>query len=122
MKANELRIGNWIIEYKHEIEVCYIGHNDAFSECDPIPLTEDWLVKFGFEFYDYELDDDTTITCYRKHKHGHIYYEVHLSDCGFNEFVIKTSFTEVMLNGKLHHVHQLQNLYFALTNTELKTK
>ena len=54
MKANEFRLGNLI---KSENEVFPVTMNEfrAFSfpgvinEYDPIPLTEEWLLKFGFE-------------------------------------------------------------------------
>jgi hypothetical protein len=60
---NELRIGNWV---EHDDSWCYRGEDVtvfqwetsdwyALGECTlflesikPIPLTEEWLVKFGF--------------------------------------------------------------------------
>ena len=62
MKATELRIGNYFIPpntgtiesttvmylgLKHGIEIFINSHKS--SECAPIELTGDWLLKFGFE-------------------------------------------------------------------------
>ena len=58
MKANELRIGNLlqggkvlnfdncIVKFKDKLHYVY-GINHPL--CRPIPLTEEWLLKFGFE-------------------------------------------------------------------------
>ena len=66
MKANELRIGNYLI-YKEEIhkvrgldishglviepiKIPHEGYPCVHSDTiKPIPLTEEWLLKFGFE-------------------------------------------------------------------------
>lgn len=88
------------------IEVC---------DCEPIPLTAEWLERFGFEREKRNL--------YRK---GNIYVM----------FITTTRMTEnkeirVFIGNKWYydnlrppvkHVHQLQNLYFALTGEELKYK
>jgi hypothetical protein len=129
MKANELRIGNWILNTRYKsgyemqiesigqfginIELGYDGLNPiidddcSFNECEPIPLTEEWLLKFGFE-------RKGITSCFGKlcihHKepmypNGRVY---------FNSWAILQKMPE--------HVHQLQNLYFALTGEELITK
>ena len=79
MKANELRVDNWILvpedigagrrtEPRIEEQVSGIcefsgvnfwfddphsGVKYGFDEIKPIPLTEDWLESFGFESPDY---------------------------------------------------------------------
>ena len=110
MKANELRIGN-LIEINAPImdkiivvDVYHISElkkNKDFFQ--PIPLTEEWLLKFGFNK---QIDG-----FFRKNNSFMI--EVLFHDEGFcvtNQGVI--------LNHILY-LHQLQNLYFALTGTEL---
>jgi hypothetical protein len=51
MKASELRIGNWIKD-GHDIEQITSDHmiclHSGRCEFDQIPLTEEWLLKFGF--------------------------------------------------------------------------
>ncbi|HCA10026.1 hypothetical protein [Chryseobacterium sp.] len=64
METNELRIGNYIMDKKDEnIEYVYHIHdlgdlvliNDLRPDaCIPIPLTEKWLISFGFENIDGE--------------------------------------------------------------------
>jgi hypothetical protein len=67
----------------------------------PIPLTEEWLLKFGFsKKVDYLLQKRGFSICFEKH--GDI-FECFLESIGI----------------EIEYVHQLQNLYFALTNEEL---
>lgn len=55
MKASELRIGNLIYEKRpldldyRITDVRYIANDLAIEFIEPIPLTEEWLLKFGFE-------------------------------------------------------------------------
>ena len=123
MKANELRIGNYI-EFDSSVRTLVIEDEQGFIEVrsigesgvnewsdygasgcvsnpKPIPLTEEWLIKFGFEklecwddMYYFKIGDFQV-------------YEYNVSGYEYDDFNIK-------------HVHQLQNLYFALTGEELK--
>ena len=111
MKATELRIGNWVM-YSSIIKVnenkiieC-VDHPDRFA---PIPLTEEWLERFGF------------VKCDTPHySRGEFYI--------LRDFYYWTSYSGLVVNGYdpidevsiiVKHVHQLQNLYFALTGKEL---
>jgi hypothetical protein len=108
MKANELRIGNW---YDHNgvpkqvtpstIEEVW---NAERSWCKPIPLTEEWLVKFRFvkEIDDLYLDLSSS-------------FLIWFNDDEFLHY--KSNQLETICSIK--YVHQLQNLYFALTGEEL---
>jgi hypothetical protein len=124
MKANELRIGNLVyLKSKDAIYEISSGHDieeidDAPINFDakPIPLTEEWLLKFGFEFYKKQVSLNVG---------GELFnYAVK------NEIIIwtdlKTGWTlDGRINRKTHwlnSVHQLQNLYFALTGEELTFK
>ena len=69
---------------------------------EPIPLTEEWLIKMGF------ITDKLN---------GFDHYKGDFEICLPNYFMWKDS----LLNS-IKHVHQLQNLYFALTSKELKIK
>ena len=109
MKASELRIGNYVYFEDKLLKFDFeMGWN--FDYIKPIPLTEEWLLKFGFEkkYQTFEfkgLNIDGTV--------------VHFSfDKWRSEYDIENcDFTEIPAECK--HVHQLQNLYFALTNEEL---
>lgn len=132
MKASELRIGNYIsIEYmNHEEEtileqcdvVCISGtgeltldslHDDDqvfthLEDCKPIPLTEEWLLKFGLNSGFLHFDSPKlTISVNLDAKNG-----------GYNELQVATSGTSDLII-ECNYVHQLQNLYFALTGQEL---
>jgi hypothetical protein len=124
MKATELRIGNYVydkygrvqevlsIETECTIEdkairyVKYYNIVESIENTNPIPLTEEWLLKFGFKVEDnswFKNKDLITLERYDNRDWDVFYsntYEVHLR--------------------VINHVHQLQNLYFALTNKELK--
>ncbi len=118
MKANELRIGNLITidsltDGSSNIVVCDTFHliemnNTIKYQYNPIPLTEEWLIKFGF---DYKIKSDYC-KWYLWSKETQKGIELYEEDYGyiFNEDV------------NIKHVHQLQNLYFALTGEELTIK
>jgi len=109
MKANQLRIGNWhdhngIPKQATPNTIEEVWESER-SWCKPIPLTEEWLLKFGFNevfmvdgVWGYGID-------------GFIYV---------NSGQIRFNGKAILLNeNQLQHVNQLQNLYFALTCEEL---
>lgn len=118
MKANELRIGNWVASmFGKDIEVLGISrHNkietDRMDEdidtLKPIPLTEDWLLKFGFEFINEVCGYADRL---------HIIYQTKDAFI-FHPFCTNDKYCQI----EIKHVHQLQNLYFALTSEELTIK
>lgn len=112
MKSTELRIGNLIqsahgsiviVETISPMTVGMIPSNSAAYDCiSPIPLTEEWLARFGFE-YERSLS---------------LYMFEHM---GFKEGDLNTLllfYGEGTVN--CQYVHQLQNIVFALTGEELK--
>jgi hypothetical protein len=131
MNARELRIGNLVkvngVEYyiycihspmemkdesfshKYFVDLLNYGIvSHLESDIEPIPLTEEWLERFGFvqnkvDWYwikdGFKLPNKQTIT------------------------IVDT--TAVMCpwsNREIKYVHSLQNLYFALTGEELELK
>jgi hypothetical protein len=114
MKATELRIGNWV-QFKYTETPVRITLGDFVREYkdehlddyEPIPLTEEWLVKFGFE-----KDDGIW-----EHKELMWSCEISGDDDSFN---FKRLGLDIPCIG-IFYVHQLQNLYFALTGQELQT-
>lgn len=109
MKASELRIGNHIQdnddnliiidrELMHYIDCC--GEDESGYES--IQLTEEWLLKFEFEKIEQGFVNQ--ICLYSG------------NDC----FNYNVSFFEHHNLITIKYVHQLQNLYFALTGEELK--
>ena len=124
MDAKELRIGNWVridsLTDGSTTEVeAYVFHIDEMIwttkyKYSPIPLTEEWLIKFGFE-----KDEDNGVywinstVCIGRNNITYDYWEV-WCDCSEGFICLN--------NNGFEHVHQLQNLYFALTNKELTIK
>ena len=141
MKASEFRIGNWILpkmkEYKSEWKAVSLGpdiliepvpiqvfprlitrmvfNEDTLKMYEPIPLTEEWLLKFGFKL----AGDFTNTRVLDVVKHAYDCSEIRYSP---NEGLLR--FSNGGIKGStiipyVKHVHQLQNLYFALTGEEL---
>ena len=111
MKANEVRIGNYInYETEREIVTMQITYeyirliHNGDKKFKPIELTEEWLLKFGFK----QISERVYI------KNYHYGYEFGIT----NIFIIKND-NCFMRYKHIQYVHELQNLYFALTNEEL---
>ena len=111
METIELRVGNYYYDCStDEIEIItgktFLQIFTGKLSCmKPIPLTEEWLLKFGFERSGlYNVKDEV-----------YVYDEYGLTDTGFE---YRFNYTQI----KLKYVHQLQNLYFALTGEELTFK
>ena len=118
MDAKELRIGN-LVNTKDGITTVYdvleFGinmHHDCWlydiKDVSPIPLTEEWLIKLGFE------DNKTHFTKWINEDRTFI-VEYDVMDTRY--FLCDTD-----VDTNIKYVHQLQNLYKALTGGELTIK
>jgi hypothetical protein len=117
MDARELRIRNYIYKEGKIHQVDGIDFGLARREADynikifkPIPLSEEWLVKFGFGKSD-------------QHESGHnadpvfgFYYDWH-----FKRFYLEVESERVRID-HIKYVHSLQNLFHSLTGSELTIK
>lgn len=124
MKITELRLGNWwdnkeggqyIIDNSTMIDFLNeASENNGEIDLDPILLTEQWLKDFGFkedrDFGNWHLEQ---YKIYSKDGNNIGFYENEF--CWY--FPCGDDFYSWIKN--LKHVHQLQNLYFALTDEEL---
>ena len=122
LTANELRIGNYL-NYQGKIIKVEGIHNRTIYHSDrqfdqvgvekyitfePIPLTEEWLFKFGFgksEEHEYGSNE---------HDLFGFYYDYH-----FNKFYLDTPEDNIYIPF-IKYVHQLQNLYHCLCGNELQ--
>ena len=113
MEANELRLNNWVNHCNKEVQITIhdlfdiaVFEDDVFT---PIPLTEEWLLKFGFE---------------EKSKSKNFYlgnFRFHISKpVNYDGFIFCDGYD--VITDRIKYVHQLQNLYFALTGEELVLK
>ena len=114
MKAQELRIGNYLkkdVVVKIDAKIIFDIWIEA-EDYEPIPITEEWVLKFGFYK---ELRDS-----------GEAGFFMSKNDCNviIKDFGDGFLFIwELSFMGKpIKYVHQLQNLYFALTSEELEIK
>lgn len=122
MKAQELRIGNYfIVNWSKEIckadwmDIRDISDRRIIGGVSPIPLTPEILEKCGFE-----RTGNLNPSASRKfYKIGRIIIE-HIA--GDRIAVYVDSPLEDILIGYQDHLHQLQNLYHALTGEELNFK
>jgi hypothetical protein len=114
MKANELRIGNWVRQRESDTYIQieqYLLCNEELCHYQPIRLTEDWMFKFGF----YETTKEHYVSGL---------YTLNKPD-GFYINKETMCYCDIDYEGttndriKIQYVHQLQNLYFALTGEEL---
>lgn len=140
MNVKELRIGNWVLDsdrenpYLHQvvrieseeytiwnsgddynIVVKIEGSEDGYFDmkASPIPLSEELLVRFGAVY-------SHTVISIKMYKINDYY--VAIREEGFR-FIHKSTNTGAYEPIKdLKYVHQLQNLYFSLTGTELEIK
>ena len=115
MTASELRIGNWVIFNNHlikEQQVTFLKSNADLSEISPIPITEEWLIKLGFT-HDQVFDKYFIYLPLDK------YLLEKLSFRTNEGFICLDGIKYRTLLKTVTHVHQLQNLYFALSGQEL---
>ena len=136
MKANELRLNNYIKLRGNLCQIVSISglisesvsavmidkHRERrhlYGEMQDIEgdeLTEEWLLKLGFNRSSYVSGFDNSVMI--------IYYEKsNLTICnwGDDKLIMSNAFSHG-LRIEVVYVHELQNLYFALTGQELTIK
>lgn len=127
IKPEELRIGNWVkwpnekepneVPWSHGHWMGVFEKNYPFPE--PIPLTEDWLIKFGFEKLPPSFEN-----CLNPYwaKDGVVLFFTETPPV--NTYLLSVGFT---FEGKyfaatsrwISEVHLLQNYYYAHLGKEL---
>lgn len=120
MKAMELRIGNYIENTDSQMASYMVVNADVikqnehtmYASLEPILLTEEWLIKFGFK----KRDMLSSILFDMKNPRFSIYLNPPIDKSN------KWNILGIEKNVNIQYVHQLQNLYFALTGEELTLK
>tara|TARA_R110000765_G_C18892396_1_gene603219 strand:- start:917 stop:1288 length:372 start_codon:yes stop_codon:yes gene_type:complete len=122
MKANELRLGNLVLFNNETVEIKTYDfkYPETFK---PITLTEECLVKFGFEkskyknvFNGYDFIIKTNC-CWMSYTSSDFSLSIADKKSGLDSSDMLNPIHNAIIN-----VHQLQNLYFALTGEELTIK
>jgi hypothetical protein len=119
MNAKELRIGNMVIDhewnYYHRVKATELsfGDEDGGIGFEPIPLTEEILLRCGFK---------------------KVYDGKQMSELKFGNILVAIASDSIQLyfffgeemqlifddHSAFQYLHQLQNLFFALTGKELQ--
>lgn len=140
MDAKELRIGNFInaigLHASRVVTVEQIGAKGTMQEemrvisfkehhvgefardCEGIPLSEEWLEKFEFQLSE-DLGDQKYYQIIPQDEgkgYGVCHDHEEWTFYSYDGNVVKTLIYD---ESQFQFVHQLQNLYFALTGTEL---
>ena len=121
IEANELRIGNYVsfkfMRIKEVVKIqCInkelIGVRESvygYDKIKLIPLREEWLIKFGFSKSEDKINENSNY-----YNTTEYWIQEHIDVDDFI-FYGKNNSIELVIK----HVHELQNLYFALTGKEL---
>jgi hypothetical protein len=132
IQENELRIGN-LVNYENEaycvwseirkysvtldnLKTRHIGAA-AYDEIEPIPQTEEWLLKFGFEKTNIKMSG-----CNVWQKGKYRVLKSYLNDDNSYSLCIDGITPPTWAIAKFEYVHQFQNIYFALEKQELEIK
>lgn len=126
LKPEELRIGNIVrTSSSKPLPIFGIFGDTIWLDCgkyqvdetvesiEPIPIAEEWLLKFGFIVRN-NIDD-----LYEKLHENNLGYVISLTKSGKYDFHFPSLYAGEIT---IQYAHQLQNLYFALTGTELTIK
>ena len=123
LSEKDLRIGNLVKWYdvskvlelhseKNKFDNVYIECEESFewteyNKLEPIPLTEEWLLKFGFLIIEINGKFEATLPNFRYNIYWNKYTDGFLFCDG----------ETVLIN--FNYVHELQNLVFVLGQREL---
>lgn len=132
--ATDIRIGNvvWyydynMIETSFRIEGILEGcvYNSGlpksrlpFEKVNPVPLDADHLLQFGFLQGDQAYGEDPSVYSYKYNRKDSVY--VRDQQDAFQPLTT-TENGFVAYGLPLHHLHQLQNLFYDLTRDEVFT-
>jgi len=121
MKASELRIGNYVSQNGEEIHgiVSLTIHRFQMGQIklEPISLTEEWLLKFGFVNID---KGNNNFITYTDSEHNY-YLQIDVRKKDGKYLILDNSFDDLRAFSMIdiEYVHQLQNIYYCLTGEEL---
>lgn len=145
LQATDLRIGNlvhpvingYVLEHiPHKVECATLmliagqisnknEQNGTTTSFAPIPLSEDWLKRLGLELSETgnyfkmikcPINEDSTFVVFPP---KNLYNDKRENDLGYGVRLQSYILDSVTL-GIIRYVHQLQNIYYAVAQTELQ--
>lgn len=132
LKASDLRIGNWVSPiYPNYLSASVINAHSFVdilrdeSIVSGIPLTEEWLLAFGFEKGEYGnyyfkfknlVGDCTTLVVFPPEN---IWNDKRRVEEGIYGIRLVSQILDSVALSSIRYVHSLQNVFHAVTETEL---
>jgi hypothetical protein len=130
MEAQDLRVNNYYnsVKWNQPVRCELSDFRELYIRCEgaeidseiiaeyfePILLTEEWLLKFGFE------KDEDHIWIFPTNTSLRLWgFAWNVQQFSFN---VKGVGWDEIITPSIKHIHQLQNLHYALTNKELTIK
>lgn len=127
LKPQELRFGNYIKSKESGFNHIVLGIEDKrvsldkskypydfLRDCEPVPLTEEWLLRFGFKKDDF----------WDGNYHNFWDYNGYLGLLYVKPYILLThhipnQIKESINIKEIRYVHELQNLWYILSGQEL---
>lgn len=142
MTANEVRHGNYVMYDGRFFQIDIIASEFPtlktpefgigvvdWNNIHPVPLTEEILLKCGFSYSQpltlWKLPNSNIIYEYDDEEEDSCNYYVHFYHDGEHLIIESSNEHGEVSNMKFKHIkhlHQLQNLYFAITGQKLEIK
>ncbi len=115
MQSNELRVGNWVNNNEEDYQItsatiAQLERGDSTAK--PILITEEWLLRLGFE----QIYKSSMHSTYWIENLTYYFWYPYVSTEKKNSQY--ADFKGIRLNNCLY-LHQLQNLYYAINGIEL---
>lgn len=111
MKANELRVGNWVrkkgSDTKIQVDPSILNVSELINY-QPIPLTPEILEKCGFD------KKQNKLFVYQLKR-----VRIWVGTAGCISYLDNEDKDESIYIGELSYLHQLQNLFYSITGEEL---
>lgn len=141
MKVEEIRMGNYVMKQYYDREDIVsisgydfwhyekrekIDHLVEWNSLSPILLTEDWLIKLGFnKLRDIDFNEFRQKVYGKSIIRGNDLHEEKIviilpfNNCEIGVYNSSEDESSYLLDRNIEYVHELQNLYFVLSGEEL---
>jgi len=122
LQPSSFRHGNWVqgdngvLQLNYKTYLKMIKHWEKTKELlyKPIKITKEWAAKFGFEYFEPEKHNSNVMVFKN--------ISIDFTAGGFMLGVIDAFHHLNSIPKIRYYVHELQNMFFEMTNYELTTK